>query len=612
MKPLYEKISCGLLIVLFVALAATSAARKSATVDEFAHLPAGLYAWKTRDFSLYGKTPPTGRMIAVIPALFFNARIPAKISFDGIGEDSAWYPWIYADYFFTHNINDYPRLLFSCRLMIIAVSALICLLVWRVARKLYGLAGGILSLGFCMLSPTLMAHARFVTTDMLASLFCLLFIAALYDYLRRPAIRYALLIAASVGLGVLTKFTMIFFAPVALLGPAVTYLFGRKGQESLPKKGVLAGHAGMIIFIVWLMIVAGYLGKGVSFNSIDPQSGLLRAVSPVLRIVPLPRDFAAGLDRQLYDAETGEFSGGNYLFGEWFSGSKWYYYPTAVLIKEPVPHLAVFILASFIILFKKPRDRIEVLLLGIAAAYFCFASFFGSLQIGIRYLLPIYPVCFILMGKAGEYAFSTEEETGDDEDDADSITVKKRGPRRTLRIVIGLFGLWLILDQFMIWPDYLAYFNSFVGGPKNGYKVLLDSNLDWGQDLPGLKKWMDENSVESIDLAYFGHHDPRAFGILGRHDPLRIFDIDLPLKKTRNKYVAVSANYLMGKEYPMTYLGGKWYGVEDVIYTGENLFGIGRKELKDMLSRLEAYRSRKPVAMIGYSIFVYEKSPDQY
>jgi hypothetical protein len=256
-------------------------------------------------------------------------------------------------------------------------------------------------------------------------------------------------------------------------------------------------------------------------------------------------------------------------------------------------------IAALFIVLKKPRDRIELLLLGIAMAYFSFASFFGSLQIGIRYLLPVYPICFVLFGKVGALAFSKDDK--EDDDDSDSDLPKKRGPMRTLKLTMVLCGCWLLIDHVMIWPDYLAYFNAFAGGPKNGYKALLDSNLDWGQDLPGLKKWMDKNGVDRIDLVYFGHDDPARFGI----------EYDLPLKETGNKYLAVSANYLTGRKYPMTYLG---FVGDSALSVGEGYgrrgpFGITREELDVILTEVRQYRGKKPAAMIGYSIFVYNKFP---
>jgi len=76
---------------------------------------------------------------------------------------------------------------------------------------------------------------------------------------------------------------------------------------------------------------------------------------------------------------------------------------------------------------------------------------------------------------------------------------------------------WQIIESSLLRPDYLTYFNQLAGGPKNGYKHLVDSSLDWGQDLPALKTWLDQHPNQSatgrLYLAYFGTALPRYYGI---------------------------------------------------------------------------------------------------
>lgn len=565
MKPAHENLSGAVIIAAFIALALTSAARKSATVDEFAHLPAGLYGWKTGDFSLYGKTPPLGRMIAALPALMLGPKMPALSRVP----ESSWRPWVYGTMFMRENGAGYGRLLFAARMMVVLAGAGICLLVWRYSRSLYGGPGGLVSLIACALSPTLLAHSRLCTADVMAALFTLVFVMAMLSYLKRPSAPRSALMGAALGLAVLAKFTLLFFAPFALPAPAFASL-------SLRLKTRAPLHIGLVIICAWLALIAGYGGKGLTFRRDAVfASRAMQTLAPALSLAPLPLDFLAGLDAQLYDAQAGEFKQGNYLFGKWYPGHKWYYFPAALLCKEPTYTLALFILAAVLVLAKRPRGLEETLLLGVAASYFLFACGFGALQIGVRHLLPIYPLGFILMGRLGPAAFSRTTPPPDD----DKSPPGKKTPARALRVVLGLAAAWALIDQVMIWPDYLAYFSPLPGGPANGYKALIDSNLDWGQDLPALKAWMDRNNVSRVDLLYFGHDDPARFNIA----------YDLPAEGSGNRYVAISANYLMGMTYPMTYNPRS------------------REEIETMLGEAARYRGRKPEAMIGYSILVYNK-----
>jgi hypothetical protein len=145
-------------------------------------------------------------------------------------------------------------------------------------------------------------------------------------------------------------------------------------------------------------------------------------------------------------------------------------------------------------------------------------------------------------------------------------------------LTLGALCAWYALGTLRLHPHYLAYFNELAGGPAHGWRYLVDSNLDWGQDLPGLKAWMDTRGVPRIKLSYFGSADPAYYGIDA--DLLPGYMAPHPTRVTREvrpgDLVAVSATNLQG-----VYL--------------------------DPADRplMERFRSRKPLARIGYSIFIY-------
>ena len=152
---------------------------------------------------------------------------------------------------------------------------------------------------------------------------------------------------------------------------------------------------------------------------------------------------------------------------------------------------------------------------------------------------------------------------------------------------LAALALWYIISSASIFPHYLAYFNELIGGPGQGYKYLVDSNLDWGQDLKGLKRYMDAHGIARVWLSYFGSASPDYYGITYDYLPsyvllnssnvyeelLRLDKLP-PLRGT----VAISATNLQGVLLP---------------FLGVN---------KDYFA---FYRSQTPVANIGYSIFIY-------
>ncbi len=571
-----EYVGAALLLALFVTLCLSSLSRKSATTDEFAHLPAGLYAWRTGNFELYNKTPPLARMIATSPALLFSADLDIPLP-----ETSSWRPWIYATAFQKKTLPDYSAMLFSCRAVVVVFGAVLCLVVWRSARNRYGKIGGIASLSACALSPTLIAHSRLVTTDVPAALFSFLFMLAILSYWRRPALRYAGLAALMLAAASLTKFSGLFWAPFALVAPFAAAFKERRRKIDKPKLYVFAVHLAVIVLVFWLCILAAYGGRKIKTHSnVRPASGALRTVWPAIKLVPLPTDFLQGLDRQIYDSARGEFKNDNYLLGKSYEKGKWYYYPVAVSVKTPIIYLLLFAGALVLVLVKKPRREDEAVLLFFVAAYFLTACSFDSLQIGVRYLLPVCPACFLFFGKLGGFAFSADvKDISAGANRPEERLSAKRGGRRFLRAALILALLFMLVEHVMIWPHYLAYFNALAGGPENGHRVLRDSNLDWGQDLPALKKWMEKNDVQQIDLAYYGHDDPHRFNIR----------YGLPAAGSDNSYMAISVNFMTGKRYPL-------------FYTGEQV-----NKSSPMWDEIEKYKGRRPVAMPGHSILVYNK-----
>ena len=143
----------------------------------------------------------------------------------------------------------------------------------------------------------------------------------------------------------------------------------------------------------------------------------------------------------------------------------------------------------------------------------------------------------------------------------------------------GLLGLclWLLVGTLRIHPSYLAYFNEFWGGPANGYKYLVDSNLDWGQDLKNLAAYMRRSGLEKIKLEYYGPSDPRIYGIT--YEPLR------PGQPTAGT-VAISVTFLQG------------------LYQCRGATGCYSDPI--CLRAFNWLKQYEPIAKIGYSIFVYQ------
>jgi hypothetical protein len=161
-----------------------------------------------------------------------------------------------------------------------------------------------------------------------------------------------------------------------------------------------------------------------------------------------------------------------------------------------------------------------------------YLSGFGTIQNGFRYLLPVYPLLMVWLGNYG------------------SVLRRSFG----LRLALGFMGAWVLISTLRTWPDYLAYFNEFVGGSRNGYHWLGDSNVDWGQDLKELKRFMVDRGVERVQLSYFGTADPAHYGIQYEYleSPNSGLRPSQPLREGQlpSPFVAISAYQYQGIDFP--------------------------------------------------------------
>ena len=200
------------------------------------------------------------------------------------------------------------------------------------------------------------------------------------------------------------------------------------------------------------------------------------------------------------------------------------------------PHLGFIFQFYQLIPVLTAYENVELPLLLTVAVPFVLLSLSGHKNIGMRYLLFGIPALAVWISRIVAAPGWNAPES-----------------RRQFRLLATAGTAGLLFANLTIWPDYLAFFNRVCGGPDQGYRYLLDSNLDWGQDLIGLRRFMEKNGIDRVHLAYFGRVKPEFYGIrydhLGYGPPAR--------------YAAVSANLLWGRMY---FLNGTdvWPFNEDV------------------------------------------------
>jgi hypothetical protein len=254
---------------------------------------------------------------------------------------------------------------------------------------------------------------------------------------------------------------------------------------------------------------------------------------------PLPANYVLGIDQTKAELERGKAC---YLRGQWKHGGWWYYYLYALGIKEP---LGIWTLALLTICarrfcrgYRAPWEDELMLALPAAAILVLLSSQTGFAT--LRYLLPAFPFAFIWLGQF-----------------ARSVSFK----HWWLAGLGAAAVIWSVASSLSVYPHCLAYFNELVGGPTGGHAHLVDSNIDWGQDLLYLKRWLDEHPrARPLRLAYSGIVDPRLAGIefrLPPKSPDSSAETASPPTLSPGGY-AVSVNVMRGLPAPIPNGDGGW------------------------------------------------------
>ncbi len=504
-----------------------AAARLSTTHDEYWHVPVGLLNWKTGRFDFEPSNPPLLRMWATWPLLCTSADSPRTEPTADLNR--------FGDEFLSANRESFDRYVVLARLPIILLTVAAGALLARWAWEWHGPWSACLVTWLWSREPTLLAHGALVTTDAGGAAFWVATLFATWRFAQQPSARNAVIAGALLGLAQAAKFTNVLLVPL-VFGLWFLERWRNGSVEPLVRRAVLK-RWGVLLLSAWLCLNAAYLfrGIGTSLREFQFASQSARTWQTRLGSLPvlLPRDFVTGIDRQKAVMESDHAV---FLDGELSTTGFGHYYLMALLYKWPhsVHVLLLWALIQSIrngAFFQRSRTRESsdrsltasatswrrriwcvvpaVLMLAVASS--------SGMQLGIRYILPAIPLLLLFI----------------------SEIAAKWPQARWQPITVGV--LLLLFDPWHSHPEYLAYFNEFAGGAVEGRYHLIDSNLDWGQDLHELKRFVAEHpEVETLSLAYFGTLPPESLG-LHYENP--------PTKQPRSGWHAVSVNFVMGRPH---------------------------------------------------------------
>jgi hypothetical protein len=520
---------------------------ETATNDETVFLGAGWSYWQGHRYYLNVEHPPLMQLWSALPLQFFTVNPPANAEsyFNGAVFSNFSYTWKFhsdpgqnvvaelgsfyhypafeAGFFGRQLVygaqNDAQKLLFWGRFMQALVMLATGLLVFLWGRSLSNTTGGLLALVAWCFNPIALAYGHLILTDPGIALMLPWAVWMFSRFLETPRPRTALVAGLAFAAALLTKYTAVILFPIFVVLAAIAWWRQRRVPSIRSPRNVF-GNACLFLAVTWGVVLLMYFPHWLPPPAI-PLESAQRIQIPSwftgLRWLLIPRDYFKGLTIMMLHATHGHNA---YLLGQWSHTGWWYYYPVAILVKTPVALLLLVATAVALALLRIRQWSFAEATPLIAAAVYLACAILNKADIGIRHILPIYPLLAVAVGT--EFA---------------RLKIRHQ-------LIAWILAIWLLVTGFLAHSDYLAYFNELAGGSANGQNYLLDSNFDWGQNGERLKQWMEKKHLTHIYLDYFG----TGMAIEYLHIPNeRVKPAEVP--NLTDSYLVVSATHLMSPDY---------------------------------------------------------------
>jgi len=502
------------LVVVACLLAANTWRIYGHTWDEPEHLAAGLELLDRGKYEYDTEHPPLARVLIALGPWLAGAHSFGTPPPDGTQEGID----------ILYEGGHYLRTLTLARLGTLPFLVVLLLSMWLWAKRVARTEReALLAVVLLATVPPIIGHAALAALDVPGTATTLLALYIGQKWLGSGSRRDAILFGLATGVAVATKLSAV---PFIGLGMGVLLIW-REFVLAVPTRvGWPQRVCGLPLIVLagMLPIVLAYGRRSIDITALPARFNWVlaylfpggsiahpQAYSLIggLRLPEAAWDFAEGIMALEAHNNTGHLS---YLLGHTKVGGWWYFYLVALAVKTPLPLLLSGVFGLYLLARDGWRDRqpwrfAPVVLF---VALLAFASLFSRINIGIRHVLILYP--FLALG--GAYALGY---------------LWRTWPRAGTTLATVLL-LWQLSTLITAYPDYFPYFNETVGDPS---RVLVDSDLDWGQDLRRLEHRLSELKVPSVSLAYQGTAD------LSR-EPLPPY-VRLPPRQSATGWIAITA-----------------------------------------------------------------------
>jgi 4-amino-4-deoxy-L-arabinose transferase-like glycosyltransferase len=599
-------LACSVLLIVFYLVSINAAGTKCPTFDEPEHLVGAWIQSHYDDFRCNPEDPPLWKFWAVAGTSASELRIDRSIPWwngmlDNIIVQGSFIPaTLYSKGTDVNAIVAAARARMA--VLAVALGAVIGWWAWRLG----GALAGVVAVAAFSLDPNFLAHGPLIKNDIAMTLVFLVFAVLVWLVGKRATLARGIALGLVMGAALTTKFSGVLVFPmlfVALAGralmpgswPVFRTRANLPGRRIALAAGLFLGCALIAYLFTWgcygfrfgpssdprQLFTRQELMDGVGQNEIalrnrnspgvggDDLERLSRE-----RVLSVPDRLYVWADenrvlpqawiRGFYYTWGRSLIRGTFLCGQISYTGWWYYFPLAFLFKTPVATLIALGLAAVAwILIRSAAGRWTICAFVVCPLIYGLVAIWGNLNLGLRHIFPVYPFAFIFLGVVAARLWRIR-------------------PRLT-GVVAGILAIGLAAETARAYPDYIAYFNAAAGGERGGFKLLGDSNLDWGQDLPLLAQWEKEHPGIQIYLCYFGGANPAYYGVHCLGAPGTMAPSDQQIPNELPKILAISATDLQGS--PLT-------GAQQAFYA--------------------PLKGRTPIAVLGGSIYLFDQVDDLF
>ena len=518
----------ALLAFAFVVFAGSAMLRTSPTFDEIVFSSAGARAIKTGDYGMIADHPRLPQYFYGVPTWLTATNYPSE-------QTSNWN--MISRYHYARALlwgvgNTPERMILAARLVGLAFGLLTVLAAYFLGRRHLGEEGALFGAALIAFLPDMLGHSGVAYNDVPLAFGLLASVYALDGAVRNPTRGRVAIAALVCALTACVKYSGLIVGPVLAVLLMLEALSGR-WRDGAWVRSITIGVP-VFLGVAWATIALVYLGDW--------------------RLA----DYFRGLADLTRSSSAGRVA---FLLGERNVGGWWYFYPVAFALKTPVALHVLMAVALAGAWFSVRAGGARAWMTSgarapaVGAVLFVAAIMSTGFNIGLRHILPAIPLVCILVAHG-------------------VAPVWNRG-NRMVRVALATVFAAFVFSSAKAYPDFLAYLSEYASGREVG-ETLVDSNTDWGQGLPELRKYLREHGIDRVALGYFGSAVPEAYDI--RYVPMPSF-LELPRQEPTAgpapRYLVVSATLLEG------------------LYVRDDPYA--------------PLRRAKPVAIVGGTLYVFDR-----